>query len=272
MKSPPFNRIDGAAMPLFVPCIAWLCYVFLVVPSLIVIPIAFGSSSELQFPPKTLSLQLFQRFFSDPGWWGSLLQSTSVALVTTALTLVLCLPAAYAVQRSSLWGRQLFNAITMGPLLVPVIVLGLGLYLQFGRWGILNQTVSIVLAHTMLAVPFAMVSIMAGFSHIDPALESAALVMGASKTRIFFKVLLPQLRTSLIAGGFFAFLISFDEVVVSFFLTGPQTQTLPVKMYAALRWEVSPVIAAVATLLTFVSLAFGMAIMKTQSDEPSATH
>jgi putative spermidine/putrescine transport system permease protein len=248
----------------FVGVVAWICYAFLVIPCLIVVPIAFGSGDEMTFPPRSFSLALFQRFFTDPGWWGGLMESVLVAACTTVLTLLLCVPAAFAIQRSALRGARFFNALTMGPLLVPVVVLGLGLYLQMGTWGMLNKTVSLVLSHTMLATPFAMVSITSGLAHIDPALETAALVMGASRRHIFLRVLLPQLKNAMLAGGFFAFLISFDEVVVAFFLTGPETQTLPVKMYAAIRWEVSPVIAAISTLLTALSLVVGLVMMKVE--------
>ncbi|MFM0616299.1 ABC transporter permease [Paraburkholderia nemoris] len=266
------NPVARAVSRHLVSSVAWMCYAFLVIPCLIVIPIAFGGGNELQFPPKTFSLDLFRRFFTDEGWWRGLTQSLLVAVSTTVLTLLLCIPAAFAIQRSSMRFTRVFSALTMGPLLVPVVVLGLGLYLQFGKWQMLNSTAALVLSHTMLAVPFAMVSITSGLAHIDPALETVALVMGASKPNIFFRVLLPQLKSAIIAGGFFAFLISFDEVVVAFFLTGPETQTLPVKMYAAIRWEVSPVIAAVSTLLTVLSLLGGLVLLKTEkSDEVGGT-
>jgi putative spermidine/putrescine transport system permease protein len=270
MKSDANSPIKHRFRPKFVTVVSLICYVFLIVPTLIVIPISFGNQNDLQFPPTSYSLALFSQFFGDAGWWKSVVQSAIVAVLTTALTLLLCLPAAFSLQRSALWGRKAIHALAMAPLLVPVVVLGLGLYLQFSVLGLLDQTTSLVLSHTMLATPFVMVSLTSGLAHIDPALESAALVMGASKTRIFFKVVLPQLKSALFAGGFFAFLISFDEVVVAFFLTGPNTQTLPVKMYSAIRWEISPIIAVVATLLTVLSLVLGLVNMKIRKDEPTA--
>lgn len=261
------SRVRRAATALFVPTVAWICYLFLLLPSLIVLPISFSPSIEMEFPPKELSLALYRQFFSDPAWWGSTTQSLLIACLTMVVTVVLSVPAAYALQRSKLPAVALVNAMVMGPLLVPVIVLALGLYLQLAPWGMLNNDISLFLCHAMLAVPFMMISVGASLRHIDPALETAALIMGASKQTIFFRVVLPQLRTGIAAGALFAFLISLDEVIVAYFITGPETQTLPVKMYSAIRWELSPVIAAVSSLLTVVSLVIAVVMMVLQKEK-----
>ncbi len=255
------NPFRHGAGTLLVPTIAWITYLFLLVPSLIVIPISFGGPGEMEFPPRTWTLDLYRQFFGDPTWWGSLMQSLKVAVLVMILTTVIGVPAAYVLQRSRVPGRTIFNGLAMGPLLVPVIVLALGLYLQMAPYGLLNNSLTVVLAHTMLAMPFMLISVGAALRHLDPAYEQVALIMGAGKMRIFFRVVLPQLRSGIMAGALFAFLISLDEVVISYFITGPDTETLPVKMYSALRWEVSPVIAAVSTLLTVISLAFALGVM-----------
>ncbi len=255
------SRFKYGFGPLLVPLIAWITYLFLLVPSLIVIPISFGGPGEMEFPPRQWTLELYRQFFTDASWWGSLTQSLKVAACVMVLTAVIGVPAAYVLQRSRVPGRVLFSGLAMGPLLVPVIVLALGLYLQMAPRGFLNNSLTIVLAHTMLAMPFMLISVGAALRHIDPAYEQVALIMGAGKLRIFFRVVLPQLRSGIMAGALFAFLISLDEVIVSYFITGPETETLPVKMYSALRWEVSPVIAAVSTLLTVISLAFALGVM-----------
>ena len=246
---------------LVVPSAAWVTYLFLLVPSLIVIPISFGGSGEMEFPPREWTLDLYRQFFTDATWWRSLIQSLQVAVLVTIVTIVLGVPAAYALQRTNLPGKGVLNGLSMGPLLVPVVVLALGLYLQLSPAGFANKTWSVVLAHSMLALPFVMVSVGAALRHLDPAYEQVALIMGAGKVRIFFRVVLPQLRSGIAAGALFAFLISLDEVIVAYFITGTETQTLPVKMYSALRWEVSPVIAAVSTILTVISLAFAIGVM-----------
>jgi len=247
-----------------VSVVAWSCYLFLLLPSLIVIPISFGNPGEIQFPPRQFSLALYRQFFSDPAWWGSLLESLGVALATTIASLCLAVPAAYALSRSRLAGRALLRGLFMMPMLVPVVVLGLGLYLQYSDWGLLDTSAGLVLAHVTLAVPFIMVSVMSGLAHADVALETVALIMGASRLRIFFRVVLPQLSSAIAVGALFAFLTSLDEVVVAYFVTGTSTMTLPVKMYSAIRWELSPVIAAVSTLLTVVSLSIALGIIALQ--------
>jgi len=244
--------------------LAWLCYLFLLVPSLIVIPISFGNPGQIEFPPRQLTLDLYRQFFTDPAWWGSMVQSLLVAVATTLLTLLLAVPAAYALARSRLPGRGGLQGLFMMPMLVPVIVLGLGLYLQFSSWGLLDSTAGIVLAHIMLTTPYIMVSVLSGLKHSDIALETVAAIMGASRVTIFFRVVLPQLKAAIAVGALFAFLMSLDEVVVAYFLTGTQTMTLPVKMFSSIRWELTPVLAAVSTLLTVLSLLIALGIIALQ--------
>ncbi|MBT9289815.1 ABC transporter permease [Prosthecodimorpha staleyi] len=244
--------------------LAWLCYLFLLVPSLIVIPISFGNPGQIEFPPRQLTLDLYRQFFTDPAWWGSMVQSLLVAVVTTLLSLLLSVPAAYALARSHLPGRGGLQGLFMMPMLVPVIVLGLGLYLQFSSWGLLDTTAGIVLAHIMLTTPYIMVSVLSGLKHSDIALETVAAIMGASRVTIFFRVVLPQLKAAIAVGALFAFLMSLDEVVVAYFLTGTQAMTLPVKMFSSIRWELTPVLAAVSTLLTVLSLLIALGIIALQ--------
>ena len=251
----------------FVPLVAWLCYLFLLVPSLVIIPISFSASQEFEFPPKALSLHLYRAFFRDPAWWGALLQSLLVASLTTVLALCLAIPAAYALARGRFAGRSVLHGLFLSPMLVPVVVLGLGLYLQFSSLRLVDTTLGTVLAHTMLVVPFVMLAAGSALQHIDAALETVAQVMGAGRVRIFFRVVLPQLQSAMLIGALFAFLISLDEVVVAYFITGPSTTTLPVKMYSAIRWEMSPVLAAVSTLLTVFALTVAFAIVMLQKKE-----
>jgi putative spermidine/putrescine transport system permease protein len=183
--------------------------------------------------------------------------------------MLIAVPAAYALARSRFRGRQLVEIGLLSPMLVPVVVLGLGLYMHLSLMKVVGSTFGIVVGHAVLVIPFVFVSVTSGLRHADPALEAVALLMGASRLRIFFEVVVPQIRASLLVGALFAFLISFDEVVIAYFLSGPQSTTLPVKMYSAIRWEVSPVLAAVSTLLTVTSLAFSLGIMALQQRQLS---
>ena len=243
---------------------AWLGYLFLVIPSLIVIPVSLSGTQELQFPPRELSLELYRQFFSDQAWWGAALQSAFVGAATAALTLLIALPAAYALSRSNSRFKRVFEVAFLSPMLVPVIILGLGLYMHLSALHIIGSTAGVILAHTVLVLPYTFISLMAGLRQTDPSLETVATLMGASRLRIVLTVVMPQIYGPMLVGTLFAFLISFDEVVVAYFVTGPASQTLPVKMYSAIKWEVSPVLAAVSTLLTLLSLAICLSISALQ--------
>ncbi|OZI66554.1 ABC transporter permease [Bordetella genomosp. 11] len=267
------NRPDTPPSPLFTArhgwrlagaAAAWAGYLFLLLPSLVVIPISFGGAQELSFPPKEFSLALFRQFLGDPAWWGSALQSLLVACCVTVLSLLIALPASYALARGHFRGRRVLELVSLAPMLVPVVVLGLGMYMHLSALRMVNTTLGVVLAHTVATIPFMLVALGAGLRHADPALETAAMIMGAGRLRIFTEVVVPQIRPSILVGALFAFLISFDEVIIAYFITGPETTTLPVKMYSAIRWEVSPVLAAVSTLLTILSLVVCLAIMALQ--------
>lgn len=264
--TPPSGRLK-AALRRIGTAIAWCGYLFLLFPSLIVIPVSFSGAQEFEFPPRSFSIGLYLKFFGDSTWWRAAVQSAIVGTATTVLAMALAVPAAYGLARSQFRGKPLVEIALLSPMLVPVVVLGLGLYMHLAAMQVVGSTLGIVVAHAVLVVPFVVVSVTSGLRHADPALETVAMLMGASRLRIFFEVVLPQIKASIMVGALFAFLISFDEVVIAYFLSGPQSTTLPVKMYSAIRWEVSPVLAAVSTLLTAISLAFCLGIMALQRHE-----
>lgn len=234
--------------------LAVLVYAYLVVPSLIVIPISFsGSAADLSFPPKTFSLHLYEELFTTTTWMQPVLQSLKIATLVCMLVTAVAVPAAYALVRFEFPGKRLAMMLMMSPALVPVIVLALGMYLYFSRLGSTGTTLALVLGHAVYVIPFVIVTVAAGVRQLDPAIEFAATMVGAPRHTVFFQVVLPQLVPSIVAGALFAFLISFDEVVIAWFLTSAQTTTLPVRMYSSIHWGVSPVIAAVSTLLTVLS-------------------
>lgn len=239
-------RILGLAL-------AVLVYAYLVMPSLIVIPISFSATGDMSFPPKAYSLGLYREFFTTNTWMAPVLQSLKIASITCVVVVTAALPAAYALVRFEFPGKRLAMLLMMSPVLIPVIVLALGMYLYFSRLGATGTTLAMVLGHSVYVIPFVIITIAAGIRQLDPAIEFAATMMGASRTTLFFRVVLPQLVPSIVAGALFAFLISFDEVVIAWFLSTAQTTTLPVRMYSSIQWGLSPVIAAVSTLLTALS-------------------
>lgn len=234
--------------------IAWVFYIFLIAPSLIVIPMSFNNSSELVFPPRVLSLRLYREFVFGSDWLPATWQSFVVALAATVLSVAAGIPAAYALTRANFPGHRLLGMMLISPMLVPTIVIGLGLYLYLSSFGLNGTTLGLVLGHSILTTPFVIVIAVASLRHLDANLEVAAKVMGASQFTVFRRIVLPLMAPAIGAAALFAFLISFDEVVVAYFISSMGTTTLPVKMYSAIHWEVSPVLPVVSTLLTGLSL------------------
>lgn len=243
---------ESISLPL--KLLAAAIFLLLVAPSLIVVPMSFSDSREIMFPPRGFSLMLYREYFAGPEWVAATIESTIVALGATAISLIAGVPVAYAIVRSRLFGMKIIRALVLMPILVPTIVFALGLYIYFARVGISGSTLSLVLGHAVHNLPFVVVVTIAGLRQVNPNIEVAAQVLGASVLRTFFSVVVPMIGGSIVAAGLFSFLISFDEVVIAWFLSSPRSMTLPIKMYSSIQWEVSPVLAAISTLLTLLSL------------------
>jgi putative spermidine/putrescine transport system permease protein len=238
----------------FTTVIAISAIAFLLAPSLIVVPMSFGDGSTMSFPPERWSLDLYRQYFTQAEWADSTKTSLVVACGTTALTIALATPAAFALARSTDTWSRLARSLLVLPMLIPTIVLALGLYLYLVPVGLTGTIPGLILAHTVHVLPFAMLMIMAGIREINPSLETAVQVLGASQLVVFFKVAVPLAMRSILAASLFVFLLSFDEVVLSWLLTSPRTMTLPIKMYSSIQFEISPVLAVVSTLLFVLSL------------------
>lgn len=243
---------------------------FLLLPSLIVVPIAFGNANEIIFPPKAFGTVLFQRFFTEPGWVAATLVSLRVGAITTIVSLLVGVPAAYGLVRGRFPGRKLLALFLLSPIMVPGVVIALALYLYFAKIGLHDGDVRLILGHSVATLPFVIVTASAGLRQVDPALETAATIMGASRITIFRRITLPLIRTSVVAGGLFAFLISFDEVVISWFVARADTTTLPVKMFSSIQFEVSAILAAISAMLTGLSVVVCVAAAFLQQRETQA--
>jgi putative spermidine/putrescine transport system permease protein len=245
---------------------AWIVYLLLALPSLIIIPMSFGTSDELSFPPHKFSFHLYQTYFFESNWMAATLESVEVASGAVLISLLLGVTAAYGLARADFPAKRLIAMFLLSPAFIPAIVLGLGLYLYLGEAHLAGSTAGLIISHSLITTPFVILTVMAGLRHVDPNLEVAASVMGAGRLHVMWRITLPLLRPTLLAAALFAFLISFDEVVISYFISGVRTQTLPVKMYSAIHWEISPVLAAVSTLLTLLSLGVCIAVALLQKD------
>jgi putative spermidine/putrescine transport system permease protein len=238
---------------------SWIGYAFLIFPTLIIVPMSFGGPGELMFPPARLSTFLYERYFDSNAWINATLLSVKIALGTMVIATVFGLGAAYGLSRLEFRGKHPISMALLSPMFVPSIVMGLALYLFLAKLGLAGTAIGLIMAHTLIAMPFAIITITAGLKLMDPRLEVAAAVMGAGRLAVLRRVTVPLILPSVVASALFAFLVSFDEVVISYFIASARDPTLPVRMYSSIQWEVSPVLAAVSVILIAVSSAVCLA-------------
>lgn len=227
---------------------------FLVLPILAVVPASFNPVSHLQLPPPGLSLRWYGAFFRDPEWLTSLATSLRVALVATVVSLVLGTLAALGLERIGGALRKAVTGLFLAPLIVPVMVTSVALY-QFGqRLGLVGTTAGMALGHALMCLPFVVINVGVSLHGLDPTLVRAAEGLGASSWHAFRTVTLPLILPGLTGGAVFAFITSFDEVVISIFLAGIRAKTLPVKMWEVIRIEITPVVAVASTLFILLTV------------------
>ena len=245
------SKTDWVSLLLYVVC--GLIAFYMILPILIVFPMSFSSAEFLTFPPPGFSLKWFQRYFGDSSWTQPTYISFQIAIMTMVLSTILGTLAAMALVRSRFWGKAGANSLILAPMIIPVIVISIALYGFFAKIGLIGTRAGLVFGHTMVCVPFVVITVSASLKGFDETLEMAAMICGATRLKAFMKITFPIIRPGMISGALFAFIISFDEIVISMFLCGIETRTLPLKMWEGIRMEISPVIAAVSTLLICLS-------------------
>ena len=222
-------------------------YLFLMLPLLVVFPMSLSSAPYLQFPPPGFSWQWYERYLNDPQWIDATVRSLQIGAATATLALALGVPLSFGLVRGKFPGRQLLDRLTMAPIIVPTIIFAVAIYGVFAKLKLIGEWYGLVLAHTVLALPFVVLVMVAGLRDFDRSIEQAAEGLGASRWRTLWRVTLPLLRPSLISAGLLAFINSFDEVVVALFLSGAR-MTLPKKMFDNILMEIDPTIAAVSVI------------------------
>jgi putative spermidine/putrescine transport system permease protein len=237
----------------------------LVIPAVIIIPMSFSAGDRLQFPPAGFSLRWYRNFFASSEWTSAALTSLEVALLTVAVTTVLGCAMAFGLVRGRFRGRSLIGGLVLGPMIVPLVVLSTGIFYVFARWGLAGTLLGLVIAHTVLALPFVVITCASALQTIDPWLELAAQGLGARPLSAFLRITTPLLLPALAVGALFAFMTSWNEVVVALFLTGPFFQTLPIVIWSQLQFQIDPTVAAVSTMLivmTTLTMAFVALVRK----------
>ncbi len=241
--------------------ICGLLFFFLIFPIMVIVPLSFNAEDFFTFTPEMLSLSAegfslkhYKDFFSNSDWQSSLRNSFTIAPVATLLSVSFGTLAAIGLSQSHVPFRGAIMAILISPMIVPLIISAAGMYFFYSRIGLQGTFMGVVLAHAALGTPFVIITVTATLVGFDQSLVRAAANMGAGPVRTFFKVQMPLILPGVISGALFAFITSFDEVVVVFFLAGFEQRTIPRQMWAGIREQISPTILAVATLLVLVSV------------------
>jgi putative spermidine/putrescine transport system permease protein len=239
--------------PVLLVVFACVVAIVLVAPTLIVIPMSFTSEQTFAFPPEGWSTQWYENFFSDPEWYESALLSLKVAAVVVVLATTLGTIAAFALMRGRGPWKTPTRALLFAPIIVPGVIIAISVYYVFLKWNLVTTFRGFVFAHTVLAIPLVILPVSASLAGFDRGLERAATSLGASPFAAFRQVTLPIILPGVLTGALFAFLTSFDEAIVSLFISGPAVRTLPVQMYGSVTASVDPTIAAASTMVIVVS-------------------
>lgn len=227
---------------------------FLVAPIVAVIPMSFSGSGLMELIPAEPSLVQYRRFFSSPEWQEALLRSFQVAAGTMVAATLVGVLAAVGLTRLPARARGLVEALLILPRIVPTIVFAVAAYSIYLKLGIVGTMLGLILAHTILATPFVVIFVGSALRGYDPTLSEASASLGAGPLTTFFRIVLPRIRMAVLGGALFAFNISFDEVVVTLFISGIRSKTLPVKVWDAIQHEITPILPAISALVILATL------------------
>ncbi|MGE0314056.1 MAG: ABC transporter permease [Lautropia sp.] len=233
---------------------ALLLAVFMLAPLVLIVWMSFTPDEFFKLPTDEFTLRWYRQIFAHPGFVDAFFLSLRLAVVSGLVASVLAFFAAYAIVRFDFPGRGALDALFMSPMIVPAVVFGIAVLQFLNRFGLYNTFASLVAAHVIVVVPFALRAVNAALREVPQELEWAAMNLGASRLRALRSVTLPIALKGVAAGFVFAFIMSFDEVTVTIFMTGPAYQTLPLRIYNYLSDQVDPTVAAVSSLLILLSL------------------
>jgi putative spermidine/putrescine transport system permease protein len=226
---------------------------FLLLPPLIIVPMSFTTTSTLEFPPVGFTFDWYGKVLGAPDWQDALINSLEVAIATAILASVIGTSAALAIHGRDFVGKTVVMGVLFSPMVTPVIVLAVGMYMTFSGWGLVATHIGLVFAHTVLAIPFVLVSVLASLRMVNPSLAPASLGLGAGHWYTFRRVTLPLILPGILSGAVFSFITSWDEVVIALFLADVQTRTVPIMIWNQVRTNLDPATAAVAAILIVLS-------------------
>ncbi len=231
-----------------------LILAYLVLPILVVIPLSFTAGQLLVFPIPGYSLQWYEDFFTNPLWTGALWNSVLIGVATTILATILGTLAALGLHGSQFRLKPVVVALLITPLAAPVVIVAVATFYFFASINLVGTYLGVILAHTVLALPFVVITVTATLQSFDPNLTRAGASLGGTPVHVFRTVTLPIIAPGIISGALFAFVTSFDEIVVALFVASPQQRTLPRQIFSGVSESISPTIMAAAVVLLVISL------------------
>jgi putative spermidine/putrescine transport system permease protein len=233
---------------------AWIGLLFLLLPVAVVVPVSFTPERYLSLPGSEWSLRHYEAIITDASWRGSILDSAIVAVFATALAVFLGTICAIGCWRLSTRLSEFIRVLMLAPIIVPSIVHALGFYQAWVQFGLIDTHAGLILAHAMKGLPYVVIAVSAALANFDLRLEQAARNLGATIWQALWQVVLPSIRPGVLAGAVFAFITSWDELVVNLFITSRRVYTLPRKIWDGIQDNINPAVAAVATVLIVVTL------------------
>ncbi|GAB2889443.1 ABC transporter permease [Paralcaligenes ginsengisoli] len=249
----------------FVNILSAILCLILIAPILIVVIVSFGKSSYMIFPPSSFSTKWYLDFFSSPDWMGSLVTSLIIGLVSSLIATTLGFLGAYSLVRGTYRNKKLLISFCLLPLIIPSIITAVALYFASVPLDLVGSKLWIAICHAALSIPVVLLILISSLQGVDQSIERAAYGLGASKFYTFTRIVIPLAAPGILSAAFFSFLTSFDELIISLFLSGVSSQTLPVRIWNSLLMDMEPVIAAISSfliLLTIVLLLLELAARK----------
>ena len=252
--------MEGNPTSLPMRILVGMLFLFLLAPVLLVFPISFSGEELLSFPPQSWSFRWYSALADNDTILSAFGTSLLLGAVVTLISLAVAIPAAYAIVRLKVRGADLMFNVFTAPLLLPTIVLGLAILIVFASSGLLATIPGLVIAHLVVTLPYALRVLAVSLNNIDLMCEEAAASLGAKPFTVFRRVTLPMMAPGIVAATALCFLVSFDEVVITLFLTGPRLTTLPVELFHHVESRADPLVASVSVLLILMTLAVVMIV------------
>ena len=273
MSGLTLNRWTGRFGRHLLSGFAWLAIAYMALPLVVIVSISFTETAYLKFPPQGFTLHWYWQFLSDPSYVSAILLSAKLAVMATAVALLLGVPAALVLARVPFPGNRALAAVFLSPLILPVIVMGVAILQYASALGFARTFGALLAGHVVIVMPYVVRTCLASLTGLEPSLEEAAQDLGASPLATFFLVTLPQIKPGVIAGAVFALIISWINVELSIFNTTADLVPIPVKLFNYIQYNVDPMIAAVSAATIYVAIVVVAALdFMVGLDKVTASH